>query len=96
MNLLNKLDTAFYKDISTVKSFLSFIYFNNNNGTFEFGRLILKRAFGIFLLTFYTLGTFCLPLGDFAFLQEIPEIIVIVKPPKTKIFHHLILSPIIF
>jgi hypothetical protein len=46
--------------------------------------MMLKRAFGIFLLTFYTLGTFCLPMGDFAFLQEIPEMYSRCKATEDK------------
>jgi hypothetical protein len=33
----------------------------------------LKKAVNIFLLAFYSFGTFCLPLGDFSVLQDIPE-----------------------
>jgi hypothetical protein len=33
----------------------------------------LRKAFNIFLLAFYSFGTFCLPLGDFSVLQDIPE-----------------------
>lgn len=33
----------------------------------------MKKAINIFLLAFYSFGTFCLPLGDFSLLQDIPE-----------------------
>jgi len=33
----------------------------------------LKKAVDIFLLTFYSFGIFCLPMGDFSVLQDIPE-----------------------
>jgi hypothetical protein len=33
----------------------------------------LKKAVNIVLLLFYSFGTLCLPLGDFAFLPELPE-----------------------
>ena len=33
----------------------------------------MKKAANIFLLVFYCFGTFCLPLGDFSLLQDIPE-----------------------
>ncbi|MFA9220901.1 MAG: hypothetical protein ACEQSL_06925 [Sediminibacterium sp.] len=33
----------------------------------------MKKAVNIFLLAFYSFGTFCLPLGDFSVLQDIPE-----------------------
>lgn len=35
--------------------------------------LILKKIVNIFLLAFYSLGTFFLPLGDFSTLKDIPE-----------------------
>ena len=33
----------------------------------------MRRIAAIFLLTYYTLGTFCLPMGNFAALQDLPE-----------------------
>ncbi|MCX8478517.1 MAG: hypothetical protein ORN56_01865 [Chitinophagales bacterium] len=33
----------------------------------------LIKAVNIFLLVFYSFGTFCLPMGDFATLQDLPE-----------------------
>lgn len=35
--------------------------------------IILKKTFNIFLLAFYAFGTSCLPLGDFSFLRDIPQ-----------------------
>ncbi|MBK9104061.1 MAG: hypothetical protein IPL92_05705 [Saprospiraceae bacterium] len=32
----------------------------------------MKKAVNIFLLAFYSFGTFCLPFGDFSLLQDIP------------------------
>ena len=32
----------------------------------------MNKTFNLFLLSFYTLGTFCLPLGDFTMLDDIP------------------------
>ena len=33
----------------------------------------MKKVVNIFLLAFYSFGTFCLPMGDFSMLQDIPE-----------------------
>ena len=33
----------------------------------------MKRVFNILILSYYCFGTFCLPLGDFAAIQDIPE-----------------------
>ncbi len=33
----------------------------------------MKKAVNIFLLVFYSFGTFCLPLGDFSMLNDLPE-----------------------
>ena len=33
----------------------------------------MRRIAAIFLLTYYTLGTFCLLMGNFAALQDLPE-----------------------
>jgi len=46
---------------------------DNKNPTFAVTQTILKKAVNIFLLTFYSFATFCLTLGDFSVLQDIPE-----------------------
>lgn len=38
-----------------------------------FEKPILKKAVSLFLLAFYTFGTFFLPMGDFAVLKDLPE-----------------------
>jgi hypothetical protein len=45
----------------------------NKNSTFTVAKTTLKKTVNIFLLAFYSFGTFCLPLGDFSVLQDIPE-----------------------
>ena len=34
----------------------------------------LRQSINLFLFAFYTFGSFCLPLGDFSLLGEIPQI----------------------
>lgn len=45
----------------------------NNISTFTVTRTTLKKTVNIFLLVFYVFGAFCLPMGDFSALMEIPE-----------------------
>ncbi|MBL7800988.1 MAG: hypothetical protein JNL95_09720 [Chitinophagales bacterium] len=33
----------------------------------------MKRAINILVLAFYTIGTLCLPMGNFAMLKDLPE-----------------------
>ena len=33
----------------------------------------MRKALNIFLLAFYSFGTFCLPLGDFSILADLPQ-----------------------
>lgn len=35
--------------------------------------MVLKRAFNIFILAFYTFGTLYFPMGNFAMLKDLPE-----------------------
>lgn len=46
---------------------------NIKNCTFAYECAELNKRFNIFFLVFYSLGTFCLPKGDFSVLQDIPE-----------------------
>jgi hypothetical protein len=33
----------------------------------------LKKTIHLFILIFYTFGTFCLPMGDFAMIKDLPQ-----------------------
>jgi hypothetical protein len=52
---------------------LNIIQHHNKNYTFSLTMLTLKKVVNIFILAFYSFGTFCLLLGNFSMLQEIPE-----------------------
>lgn len=43
------------------------------NSSFVVNDIILKKAVNIFLLVFYSFGAFCLPMGDFTILKDIPQ-----------------------
>ncbi len=42
------------------------------------------KAINIFLLAFYSFGTFCLPMGDFSSLQDLPEMYQHCKATEDK------------
>lgn len=42
------------------------------------------KTLNIFLLIFYSLGTFCLPMGDFSSLQDLPEMYQHCKATEDK------------
>lgn len=42
------------------------------------------KAINIFLLAFYSFGTFCLPMGDFSALQDLPEMYQHCKATEDK------------
>lgn len=44
----------------------------------------MKKPIFIFLFAFYTLGTVCLPLGDFSLLGELPEMYSHCKATEDK------------
>ena len=46
--------------------------------------MILKKTVSIFLLVFYSFGTFCLPVGDFSVLKDLPQMYQHCKTTEDK------------
>ena len=68
------------KCVITLNTMITYIFImrkhfhhDNRNPTFDVISTILKKSVNILLLALYTLGTFCLPMGDFSMLKDLPE-----------------------